>query len=135
MDGKQTIPAVEQSAGSLVSLILSAKAEYSSTTQVIDRSYARRLIASGEGGVDFLEEEIRAQYEELVAKQNFLSGLTLLAQQEAAFELPAGQLQDWQKLAIGLHLADLREKLSKFDVIAEKLRAFREIVNDKLIDR
>lgn len=128
----EVITAIERCAQDLASRNKGARAAYSVKAQSSDRSYAIRLIEADVPQGMRNESDLRARYDLVVNRQNDLSRLSLLGSQDSSIRLPAGQIEPWQKLAIGLHLSDLEEKLATFDEMSRKMQAFQRIVNEKL---
>lgn len=131
-ESSEVITAIERCAQDLASRNKGARAAYSVKAQSSDRSYAIRLIEEDVPQEMRKESDLRERYDSVINRQNNLSRLSLLGSQDSSIRLPAGQIEPWQKLAIGLHLSDLEEKLATFDEISKRMQAFQKIVNGKL---
>lgn len=107
-----------------------AMAEATWSSQAKERSFPRRIIL-GEGIEKKSEVMLRQQYKDLEEK---IQGLveTGLYTETVAIELPKKTLTPTHKTIVALYLADMSEKLEKFDNLQARLLAFREIIGAKL---
>lgn len=132
--GTETQQKVEDSvnvnAAELSMRIGHAMAEATWSSQAKERSFPRRIIL-GEGIEKKSEAMLRQQYKELEEK---IQGLveTGLYTETVAIELPKKKLTPTHKTIVALYLADMSEKLEKFDNLQARLLAFREIIGAKL---
>lgn len=128
----ERVTAIARCASDLADSIRAVQVRYSVEAQRVDRSYPDRLIRASSGAEVPTDGDIRELYASVVGKQDGLAELKLLAQQDGVFELPAGELESWQRRAVGMHLADSLQKLRAFDNISSRMRLFESIVNAKL---
>ncbi len=132
--GTETQQKVEDSvnvnAAELSMRIGRAMAEATWSSQAKERSFPRRIIL-GEGIDKKSEAMLRQQYKELEEK---IQGLveTGLYTETVAIELPKKKLTPTHKTIVALYLADMSEKLEKFDNLQARLLAFRDIIGAKL---
>lgn len=107
-----------------------AMAEATWSSQAKERSFPRRIIL-GEGIEKKSEAMLRQQYKDLEEK---IQGLveTGLYTETVAIELPKKKLTPTHRTIVALYLADMSEKLEKFDDLQARLLAFREIIGAKL---
>lgn len=131
-DPENSVSALDVCSLGLADKIEAERANYSVKAQHTDRSYAIRLITEEPSFKKNSESEIRSKYDQVTQLQDRFSKLSLLGSQETSIQLPGGSMESWQRSAIGLHLADLEEKLSTFSSLALKMSAFQRIINDKL---
>lgn len=123
--------AIDQLSADLAKRIQSAKDEYSSETEKLEKSFVRRL-SSGKVKTNYgltelksLELEIRQAYLELI-------GLGLLTEEDSPIGLEiADDLSSELFVAVGVGLHDMKEKLSLYQELEIQARLLLAIINER----
>ncbi len=122
---------VKKHARDLAHKIRSALDEYGEIAQRKDRTFPRRLIQSA-GKLTISESQLKTRLRQLEQKSTELMRLGLLDRDEDALDVRRFGVADKNiKETLSIYVADIEEKLSVFDTIAQQLRILTDIVNKR----
>lgn len=108
-----------------------ALARNSRTTQQLDRSFPRRIMAGGTP--DYVTDSlIREKYVEQNELRSQLASIAVL-ESEADLPLPDRDLKDWERGVLWTYLQDTDEKLATFSTLLAKVQLLRQIVNSRFL--
>jgi AAA domain, putative AbiEii toxin, Type IV TA system len=106
-----------------------ALAENSTTTQRLDRSFPRRVLASPPlAGVT--DMQIRERYGEQSELRDRLAEIAVL-DTATDVPLPDRELQDWERRMLWTYLDDAQQKLATFEPLLDRVALLRDIVNSR----
>lgn len=108
-----------------------ALAANSRTTQQLDRSFPRRIMAGGTPA-SVTDSLIRQKYAEQNDLRAQLSSIAVL-KSEADLPLPDRDLKDWERGVLWTYLQDTDEKLATFSTLLAKVQLLRQIVNSRFL--
>ena len=125
------LPAVSTYSEELSSIIKRKLEEYGNTSQLIDRTFPIRVMQHGlDGG--FTDEEIQEQLTELEKNRSRLIEVGLLdGAHSSDLEISHQKFDESTKSLLSVYISDMKEKISVFDDIIEKMELFERLVNQK----
>ncbi|MFF0889041.1 AAA family ATPase [Streptomyces sp. NPDC003456] len=126
----QTTPTVRTFARDLSMRIQQSLAEYSNYSQKLDSTFPARLLDPAIHIETPGEDSIRKRYNE-EADRRIRYVESGLLDRDAELQLPQRELDDGELRVLNLYLADVRNKLSQLDEIAEKIELFLQVINAK----
>ena len=105
--------------------------EYGNTSQLIDRTFPIRVIKHG-SSQGFTDEEIQEQLTELEKNRSRLVAVGLLdGKHSSDLEISHQKFDESTKNLLSVYISDMKEKISVFDDIIEKMELFEKLVNQK----
>jgi len=124
--------AVVEYARELAERVEKLQAQYGRRSQDLDQSYPQRLLRVTDGGEDVAT--LRARMEMLDRKRADLERIGLLDDiHRQPFDLDAlDEIEPTKRAVISLYASDTAAKLAVFDLFADRLRLFLDILNPKL---
>lgn len=127
-------PTVRAFASDLTHRLNFALAQNSRRSQLLDRSFPRRLLERDQAEAIVTDELIREKYQ---AQSELRARLAEIAVLDAADDLPlpSRQLADWERLVLWNYLDDTEEKLGTFKEILEKINLIVGIVNSRFLNK
>jgi predicted ATP-binding protein involved in virulence len=125
-------PTVVKFAEDLSRRLRAAMAENSRVSQKLDRNFPRRVLDESQNKRPMTEVKIRLQYNEQNELRTELAGIAVL---DAApeVELPARELDVWERRFLSQYLYDTGKKLASFKWLLDRTRLFRDIVNSRFL--
>ena len=122
---------VKKHAGDLAQKIRSALDEYSEIAQRKDRTFPKRLIQSA-GKLTINESQLKTRLRQLERQSTDLMRLGLLDRDEDALDVRRFGVADENiRETLSIYVADIEEKLSVFDILAQELRILTDIINKR----
>jgi predicted ATP-binding protein involved in virulence len=133
-DGKKKpsiLSTVSAYSSELAQLIQSKLAEYSTTSQFLDRTFPARVVKQ-RLSLNLTEEQLRHQLSELEATRSRLIQADLLDKDENSdFQIQPQNIDDSTKNILSVYVEDVGKKLNVFNEIARKIELLKRIINSK----
>lgn len=126
------VPAVMNYSKELAGAIQAKLAEYGSLSQSLDRTFPTRLV-KGNGTSELTIEELRNNLGDLEKKRSRLMMTGLLDKEE---EIDLRELQDIDQSnrnVLSVYIGDVKEKLSVFDELTNKIDLLVKIINERFL--
>ena len=125
------LPAVSAYSEELSIMIKRKLEDYGNRSQLIDRTFPIRVMQHG-SSQGFTDEEIQEQLTELEKNRSRLIKLGLLDNaQSSDFQVSHQKFDESTKSLLSVYISDMKEKISVFDDIIEKMELFERLVNQK----
>lgn len=122
---------VVQYADDLRSRLQHALASNSRTTQLLDRSFPKRVLEE-KVPAEVDDNAIRERYEQQSRLRTRLSQIALL-EDRTDLPLPNRKLQDWERRVLWTYLDDTDSKLATFEPLLVRVDALREIIKSRFL--
>ena len=107
--------------------------EYGSLSQSLDRTFPSRFLAEPEGS-DYSVDHFVNDLKEIEKNRSDLVEAGLIAQEEQPMEIPeAFGLDEPSLRVLAIYAQDAKQKLSVFDDLHKRVRAFRRIANSRFL--
>ncbi|MCK0207529.1 AAA family ATPase [Starkeya koreensis] len=121
--------AITQKAQKLKDIIAQEISRYATLSQLLDRSFPRRVIQSG----NFLTpEQLQVALEALDEKRAALTDAGILdVESEATVEIPSGTVDSAIARVLSVYIDDTRDKLASLDAILAKVRLFKSLIDER----
>ena len=123
---------VEMEARDLAHRISATLAEYANSSQSLDQSFPRRVIAALDSDDVPSADNVTQHLRDVDEKRSSLIQAGLLDKSGAPEILTQAELRGKQvRLVIGVYLDDMNHKFAKFDQLFERVSLFKEIISEK----
>ncbi|MCI4407446.1 MAG: AAA family ATPase, partial [Sulfuricurvum sp.] len=120
---------IEKYSKELSKLIKQKIGEYAQITQSLDNSFPKRLF--GQNSNSFSIEELKVKLTALQTKRQKISEYGLLKLDDDSSLLASERIDESEKKALSLYIADNETKLSVFDALVQKIELFTQILNER----
>jgi predicted ATP-binding protein involved in virulence len=131
LGGPVSGPTVEAYSKELAVRIQQTLAAYAARSQELDRTFPARLL--GQTSAEPLTaEELRKRLNDLEQKRVLLTNLGFLDAEHGLRQAPT-QAIETKRDVLSVYVADMGQKLSVFDEMAEKILLFTRIINDRFL--
>jgi predicted ATP-binding protein involved in virulence len=124
-------PTVEAYSKELAAQIQQTLAAYAARSQDLDRTFPARLL-SQTSAEPLTAEELRKRLNDLEQKRVLLTNLGFLDAEHGLSQAPT-QAIETKRDVLSVYVADMGQKLSVFDEMAEKILLFTRIINDRFL--
>ena len=109
--------------------------EYGSVSQSLDRTFPRRFLAEHEGS-DYSVDDFVDDLKEIESNRSDLVEAGLIAHEEQPLEIPDEMSVSGPSLQIlAIYAQDAKKKLSVFDDLYKRVRAFLRIANSRFLHK
>ena len=125
---------IEELSEMLKARINSAETEHSKITQMLDRTFPKRVLSARDELVSRDPEAVRARY----ARQNeFRARVGRIVDISIDSDLQLGEaaLMDWQLTLLDLYMADTEKKLRPFEGLVGRIELLEKVVNSRFLDK
>ncbi len=123
-------PVVSEYSKELVEKIQFKLAEYGALSQSLDRSFPARLVKVKSSQVQ-TSEVLQTELQELETKRSRLIAAGLLDQEKGIDDKDIQRIDDSNRGVLSVYISDVREKLSVFDELTEKIDLMVNIINSR----
>ncbi|MBP0013609.1 MAG: AAA family ATPase [Roseofilum sp. SID2] len=124
-------PTILEYAQELADLIRSARTEYGTVSQSLDRTFPVRLVQHSTKS-KFTKEELRYQLDALEKHRYHLIDLGLLDRgEDSEFQIPKTEIDKSTQSILSVYIEDVKKKLDVFQKVAKKIELFRKVINHK----
>lgn len=124
------MPVVSEYSKELVEKIQFKLAEYGALSQSLDRSFPARLVKVKSSQVQ-TSEVLQTELQELETKRSRLIAAGLLDQEKGIDDKDIQRIDDSNRGVLSVYISDVREKLSVFDELTEKIDLMINIINSR----
>lgn len=131
LGGPVSGPTVEAYSKELAVQIQQTLALYAARSQELDRTFPARLL-SQTSAEPLTAEELRKQLNDLEQKRVLLTNLGFLDAEHGLSHAPT-QAIETKRDVLSVYVADMGQKLSVFDEMAEKILLFTRIINERFL--
>jgi predicted ATP-binding protein involved in virulence len=125
-------PTVVKFAEDLSRRLRAAMTENSRVSQKLDRNFPSRVLDEAQNKRPMTEARIRRRYNEQSELRTELAGIAVL-DGAPEVQLPARELDIWERRFLGQYLDDTDKKLASFKWLLDRTRLFRDIVNSRFL--
>ncbi|NJM27728.1 MAG: AAA family ATPase [Pseudanabaena sp. RU_4_16] len=125
------LPTVSAYSSELAQLIQSKLAEYSTTSQSLDRTFPTRVVKQ-QISPNLTEEQLRHQLSGLEVTRSRLIEVGLLDKDDNSdFQIQPQSIDESTKNILSVYVKDVEKKLNVFNEIARKIELLKKIINSK----
>ena len=124
---------ISQHSRELTQIIAEKLAEFASISQTLDRTFPKRLVENQFNPKEFSIDQLKNKLSQLEQKRIELKAVGLIEKTEDAdFQIPA-TLNEHSLPALSIYIKDVEQKLSVFDELAQRIKLFTTILNNRFL--
>lgn len=125
---------IEELSEMLKARINSAETEHSKITQMLDRTFPKRVLSAHDELISRDAEEVRKRYaiqNEFRARVGRIVDISI----DSDLQLGDATLMPWELTLLDLYMADTEEKLRPFEGLVERIELLEQVVNSRFLDK
>lgn len=126
--------AIRHKAEKLNAILGATLADYATLSQSLDRSFPRRVLEA-QGRPALSGEELRKELEALDAQRQALMSAGIINTEFEPVAVNSGPIDPGVAKVLEIYAQDAQRKLAKFASLLEKINLFKEMIEDRFMDK